>query len=63
MTVSSMARLMGKMVGGITYDEVAQTKSFRWRETATSPMHEVCRRLSWDVGAARCCGFWRVSEF
>ena len=23
----------------------------------------LCRGLSWDVGATRCCGFLRVSEF
>ena len=29
-----------------------------------NPMRRAeCRRLSWDVGATRCCGFWRVSEF
>ena len=23
----------------------------------------VVRHMSWDVGAARCCGYWRVSEY
>ena len=62
-------RLMDKMVGDIEYNKPAQTKSFRWRETASSPMHQVTYddketyslKYKWALESGfRGVGFWMV---
>ena len=61
--------MMKKMIGSIEYNETTQTKSFRWRETASSPMHQVTFddketysfKYKWALESGfRGVGFWMV---
>ena len=60
---------MDKMVGDIEYNKTAQTKSFRWRESPSSPMHQVTYddketytlKYKWALESGfRGIGFWMV---
>jgi GH18 family chitinase len=68
---TQVLRLMGKMVGSIEYNKTTQTKSFRWREKVSSPMHQVTYddkqtyrvKYRWALdNGFRGIGFWMVSR-